>query len=125
MYTPVKEKTYRQTFRKKLLASTLSSNDWWRTLKSFIKPHSASVIPPLNKDATIISSNVDKANIFNDYFTSQCQLNDDNIPLPDMNIPNDIPVLENIVLTPDEVKDTLQSLNQVKRLGLMALTIEF
>lgn len=101
----------------KLLASTLSSSDWWRTLKSFIKPHSASVIPPLNKDATIISSNVDKANVFNDYFISQCQLNDDNTPLPDMNIPNDIPVLENIVLTPDEVKDTLQSLKLGKASG--------
>ena len=101
----------------KLLASTLSSNDWLRTLKSFIKPHSASVILPLNKDGTVISSNVDKANVFNDYFISQCQLNDDNTPLLDMNIPNDIPVLENIVPTPDEVKDTLQSLKLGKTSG--------
>ena len=36
---------------------------------------------------------------------------------PDMNIPNDIPVLENIVLTPDEVKDTLQSLKSGKASG--------
>ena len=86
-------------------------------LKSFNKLHSASVIPPLNKDAIILSSNVDKANIFNDYFLSQCQLNDDNTPLPDMNIPNDIPVLENIVLTPDEVKDTLQYLKLGKASG--------
>ena len=64
-----------------------------------------------------ISSNVDKANVFNDYFISQCQLNDENTPLPDMNIPNDISVLENIVLTPDEVKDTLQSLKLGKASG--------
>ena len=34
-----------------------------------------------------------------------------------MNIPNDIPVLENIVLTPDEVKDILQSLKLGKASG--------
>ena len=111
------QKKHIDKLSEKLLASTLSSNDWWRTLKYLIKPHSASLIPPLNKDATIISSNVDKANVFNDYFISQCQLNDDNTPLPDMNIPNDIPVLENIVLTPDEVKDTLQSLKLGKASG--------
>ena len=116
MYTPVKEK-HIDKLSENLLASTLSSNDWLRTLKSFIKPHSASVIHPLNKDATIISSNVDKANVFNHYFISQCQLNDDNSPLPDMNFPNDIPVLENIVLTPDEVKDTLKSLKLGKASG--------
>ena len=34
-----------------------------------------------------------------------------------MNISNDIPVLENIVLTPDDVKDTLQSLKLSKASG--------
>ena len=49
--------------------NTNCSKDWWKTLKTFIKHHKTSSIPPLNVNGDIYSDNTDKATILNDYFT--------------------------------------------------------
>ena len=47
--------------------NTLTSRDWWTTLKLFISPDNKSSIPPLDQDGTIYSEDFDKANVLNDY----------------------------------------------------------
>ena len=58
----------------------------------------------------IITNNKDKATLFNKYLTSQTQLNDENVPLPNLTVPNTIPLIQNIAVTPEEVKDILNTL---------------
>ena len=62
----------------KLRSGSLSSRDWWKTLKSFISPSSSSSIPPLydtNND-TIVVDEIEKANLLNSFFASQSSLDD-------------------------------------------------
>ena len=40
-------------------------NDWWKTLKHFIKPDQADVKPCLNKNGQMYTEETDKANILN------------------------------------------------------------
>ena len=55
----------------KLKSGTLSSRDWWRTLKSVIAPNSNRAIPPLDKDGNVYADDTDKANILNQFFFSR------------------------------------------------------
>ena len=57
----------------------------------------------------------DKANDFNHYFHSQTQLDDCNVPVPELSQPNSI--LSSIKLTIDEDKSTLKSLAIGKACG--------
>ena len=68
----------------KLKCETLSSKDWWSTLKTVIAPNSKSTIPPLTYNDNIYSDERDKANILNDYFQSQTLLDDQNAVLPEL-----------------------------------------
>ena len=61
--------------------NTNCSKDWWKTLKTFIKPNQTSSIPPLSVNGDIYSDNTDKATILNDYFTEQSSLDDSNANL--------------------------------------------
>ena len=67
----------------KLKSETLSSKDWWATLKTFISPNSNSAIPPLETNGIICTDELEKANIFNNFFQSQTLLNDHNAIIPD------------------------------------------
>lgn len=100
----------------KLKSQTLSSKDWWNTLKKFISPYSKSAIPPLEKDGFIYSENLDKANLLNDYFRDQTVLPDHNSTLPDLPAFNGTP-LSSLVLYPHEVESVLQTLPVGKAAG--------
>ena len=61
---------YFKKLANKLQSNTLSCSDWWKTLKTFIKPtDKTSTIPPLKQNDTIITDENDKANILNTFFT--------------------------------------------------------
>lgn len=111
------KKNHTDKLSDKLKSGSLSSKDWWNTLKSFIKDQNSTNIPPIKTDSDILSSNLDKANVLNEYFIKQTNLNDENVPLPDINIPRNIPVLQTIFLTPEEVEDALQTLKLGKSSG--------
>ena len=62
-----------------------SPKDWWKILKSFIKPNQSSSIPPLNKDGVTFEDHIDKANLLNNYFADQTPLDETHAtppPLP-------------------------------------------
>ena len=111
-----------QSITKKLAnnlhSDTLSSSDWWKTLKTFIKPtDKTNAIPPLNYNGSIFTDEIDKANILNTYFTEQTKLDDDNKATPDVNIDPYRPLLSSLYILPSEVKATLLSLNTHKASG--------
>ena len=72
-------------------------------------------IPPLLLNGIPINDPNDKANAFNHYFHSQTQLDDSNVPVPELSQSNSI--LSSIELTIDEVKSTLKSLAIGKSCG--------
>ena len=100
----------------KLKYNTLTSRDWWTSLKSFISPDNKSSIPPLDQDGTIYSEDFDKANILNDFFCKQTMLNDENVSLPELPLFDGV-VLSNIVVTCDEVESVLKALPIGKATG--------
>ena len=68
----------------KLRSNTLSTKDWWSTLKTFIIPCTKSSIPPLEFNNDIYTDESDKANILNTFFHSQTVLNEMNAALPNL-----------------------------------------
>ena len=65
-------------------------------------------IPPLLLNGQPINDPNDKANAFNHYFHYQTQLDDSNVPVPELSQPDSI--LSSLELTIYEVESTLKSL---------------
>ena len=102
----------------KLKSTTLSSKDWWSTLKSFIIPITNSSVPPLEVNNSIYTDECDKANILNSFFQSQTVLNEQNAILPDLPDINRLNShLDSIVFTRLEVESVLKSLALGKASG--------
>ena len=96
--------------REKLKSDNLTSKDWWSTLKYFISPERKSTIPPLNSNNNVITDATEKANLFNDFFTAQTVINDQNVEVPDVVNHTFISELDIVILTADEVRSVLKSL---------------
>ena len=95
---------------------SLTSKDWWSTIKYFISSEKVSNIPPLKSNNNMIFDATEKANLLNDFFTAQTVINDQNVDVPDVTDRNVISELS-IVLTADEVKSVLKSLPVGKASG--------
>ena len=101
----------------KLTSKTLSTKDWWSTLKSFITPNCKSSLPPMEHNNKLYSDEHDKANILNNYFQSQSFLNDKDVHLPAI-LPTSVTSdLNSIILTTDEVESVLKILPVGKATG--------
>ena len=110
------KKEYTDSLAHKLKTSNLSPRDYWKTLKSFIRPTSNVNIPPLLHDDMYVADNNEKATILNNYFVQQTVLDEHlaRLPEPDVTVG---PTLNNIVFTEAEVKDVLNSLKLGKATG--------
>ncbi|MCG8046285.1 MAG: reverse transcriptase family protein [Candidatus Thiodiazotropha endolucinida] len=100
----------------KLKSESLSSKDWWSTLKSFITPSQNSSVPTLEKDGTIYSDETEKANILNNFFRDQTLLNDQNSRVPIIACYVNS-LLSTLNITPLEVESVLKSLPLGKAVG--------
>ena len=112
-----KSKKYQiEKLTEKLESNNLNQKDWWRTLKTFIKPEQSLTVPPLRKDDIIHTNDKDKANILNQFFTEQSTLDDSNASLPSIN--HALPYkLDSISITSLEVEDILKTLKTGKAAG--------
>ena len=72
-------------------------------------------IPPLIQNGQPINDPNDKANVFNQYFQSQTELDDSNIPVPELQQSNFS--LSSVELNTEEVQSTLKSLVTGKACG--------
>lgn len=100
----------------KLKTDNRNTKSWWSTMKSVINTNTKSSIPPLQHNDILLSDDNDKANLLNNFFRDQTLVNDSNIDvpiLPTLNHNN----LTDIVLTPLEVKQILQTLAIGKAVG--------
>ena len=95
---------YNDKIAYKLRSESLSSKDWWSTLKQIIAPNSKTSVPPLEVNNNIITDEHDKANILNNFFQSQTLLDEQNAVLPDLTPATVDSLLERIISTPHEVE---------------------
>ena len=61
------KKEYFKSLSDKLQSASLATSDYWKTLKSFIKPSINRSIPPICHNGSYISDSSDKANLLNDF----------------------------------------------------------
>ena len=78
------KESHKDGIANKLKSESLSSKDWWRTLKSVISPNSKQYLPSLEHNGISITEDTDKANVLNDFFRDQTLINDNGIELPEM-----------------------------------------
>ena len=110
------KQNYIASLANKLKTTDLTTQDYWKTLKAFIKPSQTSTIPPVRNDNVYISEDSEKANLLSNYFVEQTVIDDQSATLP-CAIKNDTPTLNTIQITPDEVEDNLKSLQLGKASG--------
>ena len=107
---------YIDSLANKLKSPNLTSKDYWKTLKSFIKPTQTSTIPPQYQNDIYVSDNTEKSNLLNDYFAQQTLIDDSSSTLPEStNIVG--PFLNNIQFTPLEVQGVPETLELSKSTG--------
>ena len=89
-----------------------NKNDFWKIVRYFVKTNNiVSTIPPLctttmSRETIIHSSDVEKANCLNSYFSSISSLDDSNAVLPPFYEKTD-KVLADVVISENEIKDVL------------------
>ena len=103
---------YLDQLSSKLKSNTLSSKDWWSTLKSFITPSTKSSIPTLEKGGHIYSDDTDKANLLNNFFQRPDLTGQ--LPNIDCNVNS---LLSNLVIIPTDVESVLKNLPLGKAVG--------
>ena len=112
------KKLYTDNLSNKLKTCTLTSKDWWSTLKYFISPLSNSHIPALEHEGFTYTEDQDKANIFNDFFRDQTLLDDENADVPELPIlVSEEHKLSLLNITALEVNSVLKSLPLGKAVG--------
>ena len=100
----------------KFASRNTKQNNWWKTLKHFIKPEQTDVIRPMNKNGQFYTKEKDKANTMNTFFTEQTLLDENQATLP-QTVTNATHNLNSIIVTPEEVRDTFKSLPIGKAAG--------
>ena len=99
-----------------------NKKDFWKIVRYFVKNNdTVSTIPPLCTtsvlgEITIHSSDVEKANCLNSYFSSISSLDDSNAVLPSFYEKTD-KTLEEFIITEHEIKDVLDISNVNKASG--------
>ena len=101
----------------KLKSDKLTSKDWWKTLKYFISPNKTSGIPSIQYNNSIITDEIEKANLLNNYFREQTLINDSNVEIPLINYYNVASNLDSITFTPEDLRSVLQALPLGKAAG--------
>lgn len=104
------------------MSSQLTGNSrnksWWKIVHNFIKPDpNKLLIPPIVDNGNYYEEDIDKANVFNNYFASQAVVDDSETLLPDDSssyTPNN---LSDIAITSNDVKDILVNLDASKAVG--------
>ena len=112
------KQSYFDKISEKINTETNGSKNWWNLVKSLLHSDSGGdrSIPPLQVENDMIQDDNKKAELFNDYFCKQADLNDSESSVPDI---TDILIngLEQITVTENEVGDILNILDTSKAIG--------
>ena len=111
------EEEYEIRRSSKLDSPSISGHSWWQTIKSLLSLDKNTSIPALLLDnGEAVHENHTKSNIVNEYFSSQCELDDPDLPLPPFRHLSDNS-LHNLVLIEKDIIDALKTLKVSKASG--------
>ena len=98
---------------KKLLDPTLGPKKYWSILNNFLQKSNIPIIPPLWENSTFVSDCAEKAEIFNNYFVSQCTPLDTDSVLPEFQLRTKC-TLFNILINDKTILGMIRALNPNK-----------
>ena len=107
---------YNNDLIKKITNMNSSCKNWWNIVKqiSGIKGSDMSIPPILHND-NLIFDDIERANLFNIYFSKQSEIDDSNSNIPNLlHVTNQI---SEIKLCENEVEDVLKVINPTKASG--------
>jgi hypothetical protein len=116
--------THHNWLMTKLSTHSVSSKDYWKTMKIVMGAKAKPGIGTLNVNGDQLVDSVEKATAFNRYFASQCTLND----VPSAMPPMSFETAERIGVvrtTPDEVETLTRALDSSKANGPDGISIQF
>ena len=113
----IAKQEYIEKIAKDLRSNDINSKSWHKISSNLLRssPKQTS-IPFLETTSGITETDNDKAEILNHYFASQSDLADRHCSPPDLELPN-YPMLENIHISPDDVKEAIKQLKPNKAPG--------
>ena len=97
--------------------NTISSRDWWTTLKTVIAPNTSTSIPPLQNNDSVSHDDLDKANILNDFFRDQTIIDESNAVLPQVDPYTINSNMYSLHFSPVEIESVLKSQKTGKATG--------
>ncbi|MCG8092513.1 MAG: hypothetical protein JAZ17_02615 [Candidatus Thiodiazotropha endolucinida] len=111
------KKSYYEKLERLLSTENVNSKLFWKTSKQLLNLNKSSTkIPTLLLNGVNAESEIDKANMLNDYFSLQNLINDQNKYLPYLDLYTDN-TLDSITISVQEVKDVLENLDRNKAHG--------
>lgn len=107
------------SYQKLIDHSSKNPKKWWKVLKEILGQCDNSEIPPIHVNDEILVDTKEKANAFNEYFSSVTEINDLNQVLPDNDpsIINNENCLNQVTITEQDVLDQLKILDINKAYG--------
>lgn len=107
---------FRQNQANRLANDNSTEKSWWNVAKSILNPDGDNrAIPPLQHNGKVISDDKEKAEIFNEYFSSISTVDETNLNLPHITIPDN--QLQTLTFSETDVKDQIKLLNIHKAYG--------
>ena len=94
----------------------LNTKQWWNIASSILNRQKSSSYPPLVVGNEIVTGSKEKAEMFNEYFTSFATLDSSNVQLPISN-EDQYNILSNIEITESEVRDLIHCMDTGKASG--------
>ena len=119
---PSKEKFYCKLSTKLANRSTPSKTSW-SILKTFVNGKKIPIIPPLLVNNNFITNFLEKANLFNEFFSNQCQPLQNNSTLPKSNMYHTENRLNDITFDNEKLLKIIQSLDANKAHGYDGILI--
>ena len=100
-----------------IVCQTTPSKSYWSILKTFVKGQKNPVILPLFVNDKFVTNVLEKADLFNDFFSKQCQPVQNNSTLPKSNTYHTENRQNDIIFDNEKLLKILQSLHANKAQG--------
>ena len=107
----------------KLANPSTSSKTYWSILKTFVNGKKIPIIPPLLVNDNFITNFLEKANLFNEFFSKQCQPLQNNSTLPKSNTYHTETRLNDITFDNEKLLKIIQSSDANKAHGYDGILI--
>ena len=108
---------YFRNVSEKIKSEHYGTKNWWNLIKNLMGTSGRDrSIPPLQLHDTVISSDIDKCEIFNNYFCEQSNLDDSGVNLPVLTAVTH-EKLEVVRISETEVEDIFKTLDCSKATG--------